>query len=119
MKKIYKKYSLLFLVFFLSVTKVTAQYIPGEITNPLRPDMDSIPAILTELFGAISKIGAILLAIMIVYSGFLFVTAAGNDTRLTKAKESIKYVIIGGAVVLGATGIAELIEQTLTVAPVP
>ena len=113
MKKFLKTYPFIIVSLFLFATKVAAQqYVPGSIENPI--NRNSIPEVLDDLFSAISEIGAILLAIMIVYSGFLFVTAGGNDAKLQKAKDSIKYVIIGGAIVLGASGIAKLIEQTLT-----
>ncbi|MCK5027169.1 MAG: hypothetical protein KAS07_02000 [Candidatus Pacebacteria bacterium] len=117
MKKFLKKFYVIPTGLFLFAIKARAANPPvvGAIDNPLDPTTrGSLKAVLDELFTKISELGAILLAIMIVYSGFLFVTAVGNDEKLKKAKDSIRYVIIGGAVVLGATGIAELIEQTLT-----
>lgn len=49
-----------------------------------------------------------------IYSGFLFVKAQGNDTELTKAKEAIKWSIVGAFILLGAWGFAQIIGQTVS-----
>ena len=49
----------------------------------------------------------------IVYSGFLFVTAQGNETKLEKAKKVIVWTLIGGVLVLGAQVVATAIQGTV------
>lgn len=38
--------------------------------------------------------------VMIIYGGFLYVTAAGNDEKIGKAKKIIMYAIVGIVVIL-------------------
>lgn len=83
----------------------------GGLTNWL--SVNTIPAFLSALFQDIAEIGAVVLAIMLVYSGFLFVTAQGNETKLAEAKKSFTWVIIGGAVILGAWVLSEAIQTTI------
>jgi len=52
-------------------------------------------------------------AIAIIYSGFLFVTAQGNSEKLTKAKKALLYTIIGAALLLGSYVIATAIGKTV------
>ena len=53
------------------------------------------------------------MALAIIYSGFLFVFARGNDEKLKTAKDALFYSIIGAAVLLGSWAIAEMIASTI------
>ncbi len=59
------------------------------------------------------KIGIPLIVLAIVYSGFLFVFARGNETKLKEAKNALAYTLIGAAVVLGSWTLAILISETV------
>ncbi len=50
---------------------------------------------------------------MLLYSGFLFVLARGNAEKLGEAKKALMYTLIGAAIVLGAKGLATIIENTV------
>ena len=50
-------------------------------------------------------IGGILAAIFVVYGGILYMTSAGDAGKITKAKQTIMYALIGLAIV----GLAELL----------
>jgi hypothetical protein len=71
---------------------------------------------LTQLIADITvqvvRIGAALLTIMIVWTGFLFVTSQGVPGEIEKAKKSLWYVVIGGGILLGATALAAVISGT-------
>ena len=58
-------------------------------------------------------IGVPIIALAIIYAGFLFVTAQGNSEKLTKAKKTLLYTLIGAALLLGAVVIAEAIKGTV------
>jgi len=53
------------------------------------------------------------LVLAIVYSGFLFIKAQGNKTELETAKKAFTWTVIGGAILLGALAIAELLNATV------
>ncbi len=59
-------------------------------------------------------IGAVIAVLMVMYAGFLFVTAGGNSSKIDKAKEALLYAVIGAAVLLGAKLISTAIQGTIT-----
>lgn len=85
----------------------------GGLHNPLKSEYSSIP----EFIGAIVKIardiGFFVAIFFIVYSGFLFVKARGNETEITKAKSVFTWTLVGTAVLLGAWLFAEAIQGTI------
>jgi hypothetical protein len=83
------------------------------LCNPLGTTSTLPELIQTVLQGAL-KIGIPLIALAIIYSGFLFVFARGNSEKLTDAKKSLLYTIIGAAILLGSWAIAEMISITVT-----
>lgn len=84
----------------------------GIICNPI-PSVTSIPGLIQKILEGALKIGIPVLALAIIYSGFLFVVARGNSEKLEKAKDSLLYTIIGGAILLGSWAIAKMIESTV------
>jgi hypothetical protein len=82
-----------------------------QICNPIQATTIN-GVIKTFLEGAL-KVGMPVVALAIIYCGFLFVAANGNPEKLTKAKESLLYTLIGAGVLLGAWAIAELITETV------
>ena len=50
---------------------------------------------------------------MIIWSGFLFVTARGSDEKLSTAKKAFAYAVIGAAIVLGAFVIEQALQGTV------
>lgn len=83
----------------------------GKIINPIR--YDTINKFIKALLTGVLKIGIPVVALAIIYSGFLFVFARGNSEKLTKARESLLYTLIGAAILLGSWAIAELISATV------
>ena len=87
----------------------------GKICNPLaNSGINSIPELIKTFLDGALKIGIPIIALAIIYSGFLFVFARGNSEKLTKAKDSLLYTIIGAAILLGSWAIAKMIEVTIT-----
>ncbi len=87
---------------------------PGKICNPLGPNTASIPAFIRTLLTGALKIGIPVVALAVIYCGFLFVAARGNAEKLTKAKDALLYTLIGAGILLGSWSIAELISSTVT-----
>ena len=58
-------------------------------------------------------IGGVIAVLMIMYAGFLFVTAGGEPAKITKAKDALLYAAIGAAILLGAWVISEAIGGTI------
>ena len=83
-----------------------------KIKNPIAP-IDSVDSFIKIILIGIIKIALPVVALAIIYSGFLFVTARGNSESLKKAKDALLYSVIGAAVLLGAWAIAQLISDTV------
>ncbi len=84
----------------------------GTLTNPL-PDITSVQAFIAKLLDLVVQIGLPVVVLMIVYCGFLFVTARGDTEQLKTAKTAIVWTLIGAAVVLGASVISQAICGTI------
>lgn len=82
------------------------------IVNPLN-NIDSLPALLTVVLKAIVQIGTIILTLALVYVGFLFVVAQGNEEKISNAKSALLWTVIGGLILLGASAIGEVIKATV------
>jgi hypothetical protein len=60
-------------------------------------------------FGLLGTIGVIL----VIYAGFLWMTAAGNDDKIKKAKDILKAAVIGLIIILSAFAITSFIINKL------
>lgn len=82
------------------------------IVNPIKAE--SIYALIQTILHGVLTIGIPIVALVIIYSGFLFVFARGNPEKLSKAKDALLYTVIGAAILLGSWAIAQMIQATIT-----
>jgi hypothetical protein len=83
------------------------------IDNPFKGG-DSLQDFLVAIIdNIIMPIGVVLAVLAFIYTGFLFVTAQGNDSKLTNAKKALVNSAIGTAVLLGAWSIATVVRNTV------
>lgn len=85
----------------------------GFLVNPLGDDTSTLNDLLAKILNVVVQIGVVVLTMMLVYCGFLFVTAQGNPENLSKARSALIWTIIGGFLVLGASVIAEAVKSTV------
>jgi len=104
---------LLPVVSFADQKESTCSPTGGKICNPI-PNITSIPGLIQTVLEGVIRIGLPVVALAIIYCGFLFVFARGNSEKLTKARESLMYTLIGSAILLGSWAIALMIEATVT-----
>ena len=84
-----------------------------NLDNPLG-ETKTLPAFLIKaLDGAILLLTPVVV-IMLLYTGFLFVVARGNSEKLTAAKQALMYALIGAAIVLGAKGLALVMQSAIS-----
>lgn len=84
-----------------------------KINNPLGDSIKDIPSFIRALINIVLTIGVPIVVLAIIYAGFLFVTAQGNEEKLKTAKKTFMYTIIGAAILLGAFVIANAIRGTV------
>ena len=80
---------------------------PNQFCNPLKSA--SFGALVQSLANWVTAIAIPIAAMFIIYSGFLFVTAGGNEAKLKAAKTTFYWTIIGAAIVVGAWALAAAI----------
>jgi len=87
--------------------------VSGKIINPLGDKINTINGLIKTILEAVIKIGIPIVALAIIYCGFLFVKAIGKPEEIKKAKDALLYTVIGAAILLGAWTIAQLISDTV------
>ncbi len=85
-----------------------------KLQNPLGDDNNSIPEILVTIVdNVILPIAIPFVALAIIWTGFQFVLARGNTTKLADAKKSLWWTLLGAGVILGAYVIAQVVQSTV------
>ena len=89
----------------------TVQNITTTLENPL--SATSLFCFLKDMLDVFLTIGVIIAVIFMVYAGFLYVTARGNDAQLGKAKTAFLGAVIGTAIIMGVWVLAKAIVGTI------
>jgi len=93
-------YSLIYSIMSLG----NVAYAAFEFKNPIQAtSFDQVVLGFAEL---LAQVGLPIAAIFLVWSGFLFVTVRGDEKKLTDAKNTFYWTILGTAVIVGAYAIA-------------
>jgi hypothetical protein len=81
------------------------------VQNPLEADN------ITQLFAAIIDVVLVfaipIIVFFIIYAGFLYVTARGNESTIQKAHMALLYALIGGLLILGARVLIDVVKGTV------
>ena len=100
--------------FLLTATNaLAAATTDGRLQNPLNDEFSSVPAFIAGLMKVVVMFGMPLVALALVYSGFMFAKARGNSTELGKAKDNFKYTMLGAALIMGAWVFAMMLWGTV------
>ena len=83
----------------------------GKIENPI--NVDSVNGLIKTILEGVIRIGIPIIALAIIYSGFLFIAARGKPEKIKEAKDALLYTVIGAAVLLGSWALAQLISRTV------
>lgn len=59
-------------------------------------------------------IGGVVAVLMIMWAGFLYVTAKGDPGQIKKAHDALLWAVIGAAILLGAWVISQAITTTIS-----
>ena len=86
----------------------------GESVKLLNPLGDKdLTKFLQEILNVIMIFAVPLIVFMIIYAGFLYVTAQGNEAKVTTANKALLYAVIGGVLILGAQALLTVICGTV------
>jgi Type IV secretion system pilin len=84
---------------------------PGQLCNPLQSR--TIQEFLLKIIDIILIFAQPVIIFFIMYAGYLFVTARGNESQITEARTALTWALIGGVVILGARAIITVIQGTV------
>ncbi len=116
MKNIIKKISILFVTLLIKTNIVLAQD-PGAMLGKTGSTAGLKNVDTSQLVGQIIKgfigfMGTVFM-LLIVYAGFLWMTAQGNEEKITKAKNTIQSSVIGLLIVALSYVIVQFVFDTL------
>lgn len=130
-KYFYKKLSLFLLMFFLffgvfGINNVYAQSSQNNTTPTSKKSQTdlfvgetglaedvAVEDIVAEIINTVLGLLAIIFLILMIYSGYQWMTAGGNEEMVTKAKGRIKNAIIGLVIVILAYSITAFVFKNL------
>lgn len=130
MTKILNKIIYSLLVFILLITPIFLNAEgennpPGigvKITNPFKcegTNCSLMGLILAITENIVMPIAAVMVTLWIIWAGFGFLMAQGKPVEIDKAKQRLLWSLIGAGILLGAVGIAKVIENTVGAIIVP
>jgi len=94
--------------------KVATTPIKSELENPFKGAGNTLEELFQTIISKILiPIGAVLAVLAFIFAGFMYVTAAGDETKIKTAHNALLYAAIGTAVLLGAGVIAAVLENTI------
>lgn len=107
-------FSILLLILFMigfPVINVNAFTPAPHIENPLQAT--SFNDLISSIINWVVTIGVLIAVLMIIYSGFLFMTAGGVEDRVTKARKTLIWSLVGLAILIMGSNFINLIQNIL------
>ena len=91
---------------FLDKTAEKAGYDPTTGT-------DRVNTIISNIIKAVLSFLGVVFLILMIYGGYLWMTARGNEEQLTRAKNTLTAAVIGLIIVIGAYAISYFVIERL------
>lgn len=82
-------------------------------TNANLPKTTNIPTLIGSVLGKILGFTGTIFFILVVYAGLMWMTAAGSEEQIKKAKQILAAAIVGLIIVLSAYAITQFIGGAL------
>jgi len=108
-KKIIRYLSLIIIIELLPAITLAASEVPQVTIDP-----GGLTGLLDLIKTWVSEGIFILGILMILYAAFLYMTSAGDDSRIEKAKKTFIYGIVGIIIAMLAYGIWDTVQSFLT-----
>ncbi|MBI5794434.1 hypothetical protein HZA87_05160 [Candidatus Uhrbacteria bacterium] len=77
---------------------------------------NDLPALIGNLINVLLSVLGIIFVVLVVYAGFLYLTAAGEDEKVKKAKHLLTQSVIGLVIIIAAYAIATYVIDALSTA---
>lgn len=102
-----------FPTWLLAATQGTTQGVGSNVrlNNPLKSS--DLVGFLNDILSAVMIFAVPLIVFMIIYAGFTYVMAQGNENKVRDAHRALLYAVIGGVIILGAQALLTVIQGTV------
>lgn len=114
--KLFLSLSILCVGLFSLTTPVVAQDYGLEATADaagLNKYEKNVPTLIGNVIGTALSMIAVIFFILMVYGGFLWMTAHGKEEQVTKAKDTLIAAVIGIIVVLGSYAVTNFVFESV------
>lgn len=85
---------------------------PTQLCNPLQST--TITEFLEKIIDILLFFALPIIVFFIIFAGFKFVIARGNESQVSEAKAALTWSVIGGVIILGAKLIITVIQGTVS-----
>ncbi|KKW32633.1 MAG: hypothetical protein UY76_C0021G0004 [Candidatus Uhrbacteria bacterium GW2011_GWA2_52_8d] len=86
----------------------------GEVGTALGTDAtNTLPELIGNIIQVLLSVLGIIFVVLVVYAGFLYLTAGGEDTKVKKAKTLLTQSVIGLVIIVAAYAIAAFVIDAL------
>ena len=85
----------------------------GSLQNPLGKDVTSISQVYGRIIYAFLGMAGAVALIMFIMGGFFWMTAAGNEEKVTKGKQTLLWAVLGLIVIFSSYAILRTIFASL------
>jgi len=85
----------------------------AKIENPLAAD--DFTTLINSIIDWLLIIGSSVAVIMIIYAGFLWMTSGGDETKVTQARQTLTWTLVGLGVLIIGKGFVSILENLLGV----
>ncbi len=100
------------LLAFLVLKKAQAAILPTS--SPESWTLNQIPEVFNNFKSLLYELGGGVAVLLLIYAGFTYVTAYGNEERATMAKKIIIWTIVGVVVIMCASIIISEITKIIS-----
>jgi hypothetical protein len=84
----------------------------GTISNPI--GSGDIPTFLSNILTVVIQIGTMISVFFIIYAGFKYVTAGGDEKKISSAHQMLLWACVGAAILIGAQTIVNVLKNTVS-----
>lgn len=88
-------------------------YASSGFESPLK-NITSLEDLLVAVLNSLIYILSPIIVVMIVMTGFKYVAAQGNPTKIAEAHRALMWTVVGALAVLGSKALAYAIEATVS-----
>ncbi|TAL50727.1 hypothetical protein EPN81_01970 [Patescibacteria group bacterium] len=75
---------------------------------------NDLPELIGNIIKVLLSVLGIIFVVLVVYAGFLYLTSAGEDDKVKKAKKLLSQSVIGLVIIVAAYAIAAFVIEALT-----